>query len=95
MSRLLNVVDGLIGQGLRVLVLMTGNEPLRHLHPGISRLGRCASIVEFRPFTDGQASARLTERGHESDGSAGSTLADLYGVLNGQGTHRERMIGFA
>ena len=95
MSRLLNVVDGLIGQGLRVLVLLTGNEPLRHLHPAVSRPGRCASIVEFLPFTEGQASAWLSERGYESDGSAGRTLADLYGVLNGQATHLERVIGFA
>jgi hypothetical protein len=95
MSRLLNVVDGLIGQGLRVLVLMTGNEPLRQLHPAVSRPGRCASLVEFHPFTDGEASAWLTKRGHKSDDPAGRTLADLYGVLNGQVTHRERVIGFA
>ena len=34
LSRLLNVVDGLIGQGLRVVVLVTTNEPLRHDPPG-------------------------------------------------------------
>ena len=34
LSRLLNVVDGMIGQGLRVLVLVTTNEPLGSLHLG-------------------------------------------------------------
>jgi hypothetical protein len=33
LSRFLNVVDGLIGQGLRVLVLVTTNEPIKTLHP--------------------------------------------------------------
>jgi hypothetical protein len=33
LSRFLNVVDGLIGQGLRVLVLVTTNEEIRSLHP--------------------------------------------------------------
>src|SRR5438067_2299056 len=33
LSRFLNVVDGILGQGLRLLVLVTTNELLRHLHP--------------------------------------------------------------
>lgn len=32
LSRFLNVVDGLIGQGLRILVLVTSNEELGKLH---------------------------------------------------------------
>lgn len=94
LSRLLNLVDGLIGQGLRVLVLVTGNEPLRRLHPAVSRPGRCASIVEFQPFTDDEASAWLAQQGHERDCCAGGTLADLYAVLDGYVPHRERAIGF-
>jgi hypothetical protein len=39
LSRFLNVVDGLIGQGLRVLVLVTTNEPIRTLHPAVARPG--------------------------------------------------------
>jgi hypothetical protein len=95
LSRLLNLVDGLIGQGLRILVLVTGNEPLRRLHPAVSRPGRCVSIVEFRPFTANQATEWLAARGRESEGATGGTLADLYAVLNGgAGTH-ERVVGFA
>jgi hypothetical protein len=37
LSRFLNVVDGLIGQGLRVLVLVTTNEPIKTLHPAVAR----------------------------------------------------------
>jgi hypothetical protein len=50
LSRLLNVADGLLGQGLRVLVLVTTNEPIRSLHPAVSRSGRCISNLEFPAF---------------------------------------------
>jgi hypothetical protein len=78
-----------------VLVLVTGNEPLRRLHPAVSLPGRCASIVEFQPFTEDEAGTWLAERGHERDCCTGGTLADLYGVLNGHVAHRERAIGLA
>jgi hypothetical protein len=47
LSRLLNVVDGLIGQGLRVLCLVTTNDQIEDFHPAVSRPGRCASAIEF------------------------------------------------
>jgi SpoVK/Ycf46/Vps4 family AAA+-type ATPase len=94
LSRLLNLVDGLIGQGLRILVLVTGNEPLRRLHPAVSRPGRCVSIVEFHPFTADQAAEWLAARDHEWEGAAGGTLADLYAVLNGRAATAKRVVGF-
>ena len=39
LSRLLNVSDGLLGEGLRAVVLVTTNEPLRRLHPAVVRPG--------------------------------------------------------
>lgn len=95
LSRLLNLVDGLIGQGLRVVVLVTGNEPLRRLHPAISRPGRCASVVEFHPFGAEDARAWLLD--HGADGalpSRGGSLADLYATLAGRRREREPAIGF-
>ena len=77
---MLNVVDGLIGQGFPTLVLVTTNEPMRVLHPAIARSGRCAAHVEFKPFTEPEARAR--PRNH--DVCAGEryarTLAELYAV---------------
>src|SRR5256886_15351988 len=63
LSRFLNVVDGLIGQGLRVLVLVTTNEELRKLHPAVARPGRCAANVEFKPLTGAEATAWLERHG--------------------------------
>jgi ATP-dependent 26S proteasome regulatory subunit len=71
LSRLLNVVDGLIGQGLRLIVLVTTNEVLRRLHPAVARPGRCEHVVEFAAFTADEAAAWL-ER-HGSDAAAGQT----------------------
>jgi len=82
LSRLLNVADGLIGQGLRILVLVTTNEPLRSLHPAVSRSGRCVSNLEFPAFPADEADAWLAARGACGDGSP-CTLASLFARLNG------------
>ena len=59
MSRLLNLTDGLLGQGLRCLFLITTNEPLAAVHPAIVRPGRCLAQVEFGPLPAEQAAALL------------------------------------
>jgi hypothetical protein len=52
LSRLLNLVDGLIGQGLKVLVLITTNEKLEKLHPAVSRDGRCLASIRFESLDE-------------------------------------------
>jgi hypothetical protein len=96
LSRFLNVVDGLLGQGLRLLVLVTTNELLRNLHPAVSRPGRCASAVEFTPFPPEEAAEWLAARGHDPDARY-RTLAELYARAAGHEPPREsvrRPIGF-
>lgn len=75
LGRLLNVSDGLIGQGSNSLILLTTNEELASLHPAVIRPGRCLARIEFQPFSAEEARAWL--------GSAGTvgrpaTLAELY-----------------
>lgn len=48
LSRLLNVVDGLLGESSRALFLVTTNEDMRAIHPAIARPGRCASPRRIR-----------------------------------------------
>jgi hypothetical protein len=94
-SRLLNLVDGLIGQGLRVLVLVTGNEPLQSLHPALSRPGRCASITEFLPFEPDEARRWLSARGLDAEPPDGFTLSDLFALPRGvSGAPARRQVGF-
>ena len=59
MAKLLNLADGLLGQGLRCLFLITTNEPLGVVHPALVRAGRCLARVEFTPMSAAQAAAVL------------------------------------
>jgi hypothetical protein len=94
LSRFLNVVDGLIGQGLRVLVLVTTNEPIRTLHPAVARPGRCAANVEFDRLSVEEARDWL--RRHEVEGEVGSatTLASLYARAEGYDEGERPPAGF-
>jgi hypothetical protein len=83
LSRFLNVVDGLIGQGLRVLVLVTTNEEIRTLHPAVARPGRCAANVEFAPLTQEEAKAWLRSHDVEATVEGDTSLASLYALAEG------------
>jgi hypothetical protein len=84
LSRFLNVVDGLIGQGLRVLVLVTTNERIETLHPAVARPGRCAANIEFDPLSQQEATAWLDQHGVPADADAPRILASLYAQLDGR-----------
>ncbi len=94
LSRLLNTTEGLLGQGLKVLVLITTNEELGKLNPAVTRPGRCLSEIEFRSFTaeEGNRWLRSAGSGLRVDGSR--TLSDLYAILRGKGEASEPRIGF-
>lgn len=94
LSRLLNLVDGIVGQGLRVLVLVTTNEPLRRLHPAVARPGRCAARVEFEPFAADEATAWLGAHDLPATAKESATLAQLFARLRGQAPEPDRTIGF-
>jgi Domain of unknown function (DUF5925)/ATPase family associated with various cellular activities (AAA) len=84
LSRFLNVVDGLIGQGLRVLVLVTTNEPIKKLHPAVARPGRCAADIEFVPLDRSEARAWLEARGIDAEPKGPESLACLYSRVEGR-----------
>jgi len=94
LSRFLNVVDGLIGQGLRVLVLVTTNEEIRKLHPAVARPGRCAANVEFGALGEAEASAWLAQHDLASDARGARTLASLYAELEGRNPDETVLVGF-
>lgn len=96
LSRFLNVVDGLIGQGLRLLVLVTSNEALGKLHPAVSRPGRCVNKIRFTPFATAEANDWLARHGEtRSMGDDSRTLAELYALLHGEAEVEKRpAVGF-
>jgi hypothetical protein len=92
----LNACDGLIGRGLRFLVLITTNESVSKLHPAVARPGRCAANIEFGSFTADQAKTWLAARGRENIFPGACHLADLYAIVEGFAEPRELApIGFA
>lgn len=81
LSRLLNVTDGFLGQGLQVMVALSTNEPLAALHPAIARPGRCLAEVHVDKFSRAEAAAWLGA-GHDVPAD-GATLAEMYAIVNG------------
>lgn len=75
LGRLLNLSDGIMGQGSKVIILLTTNENITDLHPALTRPGRCLAKVEFRPFTAEEARAWLPGLALPSPTP---TLAELY-----------------
>lgn len=75
LARLLNLTDGILGQGLRALVAITTNEPLAQLHPAIVRSGRCLAQIEVGLLTPAEC-RRWLGRAELVPGE-GMTLADL------------------
>lgn len=75
LARLLNLADGMLGQGMRVLIAITTNEPLQSLHPAIVRPGRCAAEIAVGRLTRAEAVQWLGRA--DGIGAEGATLAEL------------------
>jgi hypothetical protein len=86
LSRVLNLTDGMLGQGVKCILLVTTNEPLGRLHPAVHRPGRCWASVDFDAFGPAEAMAWLAARGVQREVSAPMTLAQLYEVADGRET---------
>jgi hypothetical protein len=94
LSRFLNVVDGLIGQGLRVIVLVTTNEEIKKLHPAVARPGRCAANVMFDALSREEASEWLSAHGVDEESRSARTLASLYAQAEGRDPSETVLVGF-
>lgn len=94
LSRLLNVSDGLLGQGTNVIVLVTTNEPLRSLHPAVTRPGRCWRTIEFEPLSVDEANGWLAAHDSAARVARPVTLAEVYEVLRGREPEVRRPFGF-
>src|ERR1700689_3988440 len=79
LAKLLNLCDGLLGQGQKLLFLITTNEEVQNLHPAIVRQGRCLTNLEFPEFSNSEARRWLECHGHSASLSSKSlTLSDLF-----------------
>jgi len=95
LSRLLNVCDGVLGQAMNALILVTTNEPLRSLHPALSRPGRCVAQVGFERFDRASIEEWAQREGCKVPERATATVADLYaGATGGFEVPEPRRFGF-
>jgi hypothetical protein len=84
LSRLLNLTDGLLGQGRQILVAITTNEDIARLHPAVTRPGRCLAEIEVGPLPYDQALAWLGDSDARSRvNGRGATLAELIALRDG------------
>jgi hypothetical protein len=89
LARLLNLTDGLLGQGLEVLVCITTNEALSRLHPAVVRPGRCIAQIHVGRLPRPEATAWLGSGA--GIGPEGATLAELLAIRGdlGQLAHHD------
>lgn len=96
LSRLLNLTDGLLGIGLRTLVLATTNEPLGRVHPAVARPGRCWMQTEFAKLAPDEANAWLERHGAGPTLDRPASIAELYALADGRLDAAPRpAVGFA
>ncbi len=81
LDHLLNLTDGMLGQGTKVIILLTTNAKVSNLPPALVRPGRCLSLIEFAPFTARQAREWLGQPVCVTNG--GATLARLFELRSG------------
>jgi hypothetical protein len=75
-SRLLNIGDGLLGQGLKILILITTNVKLEKLHPALKRPGRTLANIHVPALSQNEASEWIGSNHKEA------SLAELYEEKN-------------
>jgi hypothetical protein len=73
LSRLLNMSDGILGQGRKILFAITTNHDVKELHRSVTRPGRCLVTAEIGEFSAEEARQWI---GHAVTGPM--TLAELY-----------------
>lgn len=80
-SRLLNLTDGIIGQGLRCIFLLTANEEVGKIDPAVMRAGRCIQELYFPAFTKKEGNLWLKENGcNATVEDEEISLAELYAL---------------
>ncbi|MFI5501807.1 DUF5925 domain-containing protein [Nocardia asteroides] len=87
LSRLLNLTDGMLGQGRNVLIAVTTNEDLSRLHPAVVRPGRCLAQLEVGRLSPAEARDWLARQDcppGDPVEQGGATLAELVARRDGE-----------
>lgn len=83
-GRLLNMTDGLFGQGRQDLFLITFNEDEDRIDPAFLRPGRCLANLKFEKFEPKEAGEWLAGKGVEgAEAGREMSLAEMYERVSG------------
>lgn len=91
-GKLLNMTDGLFGQGREDGFLLTFNESAEKIDKAFLRPGRCLLNTEFPSFEGKDATAWLSKRGVTGFQSQSMTLAEMYAKVSGVVVGREESV---
>lgn len=96
LSRLLNVADGLLGQGVQLYILITTNESIGDLHPAIHRPGRAIQKLVFDTLSPSEAQAWIEKHEIDYNTDSSHSIADLFAIAQGSKirTKRKQKLGF-
>ena len=93
MGRLLNLTDGILGQGLEILFLMTTNDDIKDIDRAFLRDGRCLQRLRFEPFDKAEATAWLSSQGVDLDLEKKEyVLSELYALKKNQGADVDSLL---
>ena len=97
-SRLLNTVDGLLGQGQKLIFVFTANEQIDTIDPAILRPGRCLQNLEVPNWNRAAAREWLKAKGVTDTSNLPNdiSLAEMYAILNKtmHAEQRHQTLGF-
>ncbi len=79
LSRLLNMTDGILGQGRKIIFALTTNEPVKSIHAAVMRPGRAMANLSIPAFTKEEAAVWLGQPVIEEQQL---TLARLLSIRN-------------
>jgi hypothetical protein len=82
LARLLNLTDGLLGQGRNILVCVTTNLGPTSIDPAVTRPGRCLGIIGVDRLSGQEAAHWLGAEGNPFPG--GASLAELFASRDGR-----------
>jgi len=86
MARLLNLSDGILGQGVKAVFLFTTNQELDEIDPAFTRPGRCLATVKFEKFGPKAATewlrAKKAEVAYDYDMTSNMTIAEMYALFH-------------
>ena len=92
---LLNLTDGLLGEGLNIQIICTFNTEISRIDKALLRKGRLKIAYEFKALSKEKTEYLLSEMGHTCQPIKPMTLSEIFHLKEqGFSMENKRVIGF-